>query len=250
MNHSFTASETDSTRCRCGRIETDHTKQATCDSCGNTCGIDGKIHGQRNLLLCPECFDKEVEAYRNSSSEIDHTAQIINGLQTPASEILKVSRTIDSSVKVKEDLFNAKTKAIVELQDAINRDDSIADKHFTLCKAIEERFNHLTSILHDLKNKQEDALTDQRALQTFFQMRAQQLSIEQREQIKLKDLNYKPEPPKLVKSKPAPVRKFDINQLKLASAESKIPLQALQAVCVSRNVSALEAVRILKELGL
>lgn len=236
MNHEFTESAADKTRCRCGRSESDHSIYATCDACGNTCGIDAEIHGERNLLLCQECFAKEVEAYK-----------AVKELQTPASEILQVSRKIDQTVKIKEDLFNAKTKAIVELEAVIVADASITNKHFTLCKAVEERFNHLTELLHDWKSKQEDALVEQRALQTFFQMRAQQLSIEEREKIKLKDLNYKPEPPKLLKKAP-PVKKFDMHALKFVAQQTGFPLGVLQTICLNRNVQPVEAARILKEL--
>lgn len=238
MKHAFLPSAADKAKCNCGRSEVDHTERATCDACGNTCGLEGTVIYGKDLLLCPACFELEKKAME------------VAKLQVPAAEIIRVAKVIDTSIQIREDIFNAETVSIKELQDAIGRDDNIKEKHFTLSKAIEERFNHFTEVLNDFKKQQTELLSKQRALQTFYQDLAKQLTIEQRESIKLKDLNYKPEPPKLVKAKPLPTKKFDLNQLKLAANESGISLGALQAVCISRNVSAIEAVRILKELGM
>lgn len=250
MNHSFTESAVDKTKCRCGRSEVDHGSAATCDGCGNTCGVDGKIIGSletvlengnkvalvNNALLCLTCYDIEIKARE------------VKELQTPAKEILNVSRQIDASIQIKEEIFTAETVAIVELQAAIERDTSITEKHFTLSRAIEERFNKFTSVLHDIKNQQQELLNKQRALQTFYQDLAKKLTLEQREQIKLKDLNYKPEPPKLVKTK-SEVKKFDMHALKFVAQQTGFPMQVLQTICLNRNVQPVEAARILKELS-
>lgn len=259
MNHAFTPSQVDNKVCaRCKYTQIDHTDRATCEACGNTgvCEIIGTI------LMCEDCQAKEREAVANRIQAIATAAKMNEGVnlnRLPEAEreklygeaaelnILAKSMQIDNAIQLHTDIFNAKTVAIVELKKAIEADDSIENKHYKLAEVIGERFKHLTQVIFDARQKQVDAQNEQKAIQVYLNQLVDKLSKEEREKLKLHDIEYKPSDKPVKKPSAAKVKKFDKTEVRefaqKLTDELGFPVadSILQMICVSKNMSAEQA---------
>lgn len=193
-----------------------------------------------NMMMCAECRQRQ----KDFEEEIIATQQD----RLDAQEVIYAARKIDASIKIQSDIFNAKTVAIHKLKEAIDADESIQDKHFTLARALDERYKHLVDILFSKRAEITEGENEQRAIQTYYNELAKRLRNEQREEIRLKDAQYKPiEPVKILKPKAITVKKYDRAAINAAAIASGLPSQLIQMTCVQRNVTPVEAVKILQE---
>src|SRR5688572_28633723 len=110
MKHDFNADSTEPLRCAvCGFHEIDHTDRATCETCGNSGTCDIVVPG---MLQCMDCIAKDA-AVGN-----DIEKNLMRGE-------LAIESKIDQTIRVSQDIFNAKLTSIHELKVAIDSDDSI-----------------------------------------------------------------------------------------------------------------------------
>ncbi len=237
MNHSFEPSTTDPLLCaKCKRKVIDHTDRATCDNCG--------CSGEMNLtsnddLLCPECDYKDLKPRTTEE------------LSSRATEVRRRFTEIDAQVKISTDIFNAKTIAIHEIKKAIDADVTVpADqKYFTLAKHIETRFNNLTDVIFGHRKEILEAENEQRAIQTYYNELGKKLRQEEREQIRLKDVTYKPLEVKPTKTPKAPTtKKIDVNAIREACTKAGIPQAVIMVntLMVAKKVSVEEAIETYK----
>lgn len=237
MNHPFEPSGSDPLLCaKCKHKLIDHTDRATCDNCGAS--------GTMNLtsnddLLCPDCDFKDLKP---------RTTEELN---SRALEVRRRFTEIDNGIKISTDIFNAKTIAIHELKKAIDADPTIPNeqKYFTLAKHIEERFNNLTDIIFSQRQVILEAENEQRAIQTYYNDLGKKLRAEEREQIRLKDVTYKPLEPKVTKTPKAPTtKKVDVNAIKEACVKGGIPeaMAVIMMLCTAKKISPEEAVETFK----
>lgn len=249
MNHIFKPSKENPDICDfhvrpdnpCGRNTQDHTDKATCEVCGNTGTCDFYCY-DTEYLMCMDCLDKERQAAINRGK--------INNNNHTADEVLNISQKVDQSIQIREDVFNAKTVAIIHLKDAIDKDDNVPNKHDVLAKALEERYNHLSDKIRIRNEETREDLIEQRAIQTYYQELKKKLTEEVQKSIKLKDVNYKPEPaPKKVKA-PKLEKKYTKETVRKAAQQSGLPEQAIYFLCTAQGVSAEDAVKILTGAGL
>jgi len=139
-----------------------------------------------NMYQCEECHAKDVA---HNSPE----AQQARGEEYKAEQkVLIESRTIDSAIVVKTDLFNAATVAIMDLKKAIDNDETITNKPYALASELKDRFEHFKTVVFDLNNQLVEAGNQQKAIQVYLNNLANQLRAEEREKLKIADINYKP----------------------------------------------------------
>jgi len=151
--------------------------------------------------------------------------------QGAVSTFIAETRTIDTSIQVKTDIFNAKTVAAVELRGAIMADASIADdmKEYEYAKATAARQAHLSKVIFEREQQLLEDKNELRMWQTQTNHAVAKLKAEYQAHFKSNDLNYKPQAPKSVKPKAikkAP--KFDKVAVMAAAGKYGVPAGAVQ----------------------
>lgn len=236
MDHSFIPSPIVNTKCaKCHYNELDHSNTATCESCGNTSSCDIFT----DMLLCQECIGLEMRAITEHQSIDKQETRLIEH-----NEILRN----DTIIETRMDFFNAATISIVELKATIDANDNIIEKHFELARVLDERYQHLKSVIFEAKETQLKASNEQRAIQVYYNDLSKRLREEERAKFKIADINYQPKVTKPSKPKSISVKKYNKAELRQAAAESGLPEYALQQIVIQRQISVAEAVKIMKEL--
>lgn len=235
MRHSFILTVGDPKCAKCKHPEIDHTDKATCEACPNVgpCELYPDYNG---MLLCAECIGKE-EAIRLSPEEARKRVQS-----------LAEAQKIDSNVQVRSDVFNAATVSIMELKVIIDADTTIVQKDFKLAMVVTERLNDLKRAIFERRQDLIEKENQQNAHQVYLNNLSNKLRVEEREQIKLADINYKPNPVKVTKPRDTKVRKFDKTELNKYALESGLPASVIQQVCISKNMSPQQAAEHLKKV--
>jgi len=160
---------------------------------------------------------------------------------------------VDTTVQVREDIFNAKTTSIVQMKEEIEADDTIERKHFALAIRLTEMRNHLRKVLfgvNEAYNKTKESINSEiRSQQQYLNDLANKLRTDEREAIKLRDVTYKPLPPKATKTPKVVKKKFDKKELKKYSDLLGGNMEyTLQMLCVANNMQPDKAYEMLKGL--
>lgn len=238
MNHQFQSNPLNIILCvTCHKELNSHFLQGKCEICDSDTFVT-LIPG--NLSACGLCRSKELLAYKESQSSTNQQSRIDQMNLTSA-------RAIDESVSIRTDLFNAATVSIIELKTLIEADDSIINKNFALAAEVRNRFYQFTSLIFEKKAELEKLGNEQKAHQIYLNQLANQLRIEEREKLKIADINYKPVSP--IKSpKAITVKKFDKAELRNAAKEIGIPEFALQILIVSKGMTVEQAKNHMKQI--
>lgn len=216
-----------------------------------------------NMWLCADCRRREGDAmaygYVGGAMEINIPSRVlnmINGTQPVNPEVLSVlekARKIDHALTTRADLYNAETIAIKDVE--LNLPPDTPNKNFVLAKLINERIEKYQGLIFG-KNEELIALhNQQRAAQTFLNTLANTLRLEEREQLKLRDLNYKPKEVKPVKDVKLPkgTNKPDKEQIRIAATNLSIELHKpipefmLQMICISKNLTVAQGADFLRK---
>lgn len=208
-----------------------------------------------NMKFCDECWLIEERASNENQSLANQQKRLdeLNSKQAESNQILNEVKKIDSSIQVRTDLFNAATKSIIDIKKAIDSDETIQNKPYELAKILTERLNHFNTVVFELKNELVEAGTNQRALQTSLNQLANQLRAEEREKLKIADINYKPNPIKVPTPRNISTRttlkktKIDKKELRVAASQIGVSEFTLQMIVVQKNISVAEAVKLLKK---
>ncbi len=207
--------------------------QLECESCLSS---QGPFEIVDNIWMCATCKTRQAE--------ID--MELANRQPTIENVALQHAAEIDQTVKTRADFFNSRTVSIQYLKDAIDADDSITNKHYELASRLDTRFKHLRDVLFPKAKLETEAIvSEQRAIQVYLNNLASKLRQEEREKLRLSDIQYKPAIPRA----PKPVtlkKKIDKEELKLVASESGIPEYMLQTLMVARNIGPREARDIIK----
>lgn len=208
-------------------------KAGDCESCDAKAVRIRPLHN-RNMWFCDSCYEKEIQAQVDSVKQ-----RAAEFSPKPAIEVPK----LDSAVQVRTDLFNAATQAITDMKSAIDADDTISNKPYALAEQLLARFTHFKQVVFELQQKIVEAGTEQKAIQVYLNQLANSLRAEEREKLRIQDINYKPAPPKV--SKPATVKaapkKLDKAELRKYAAELGVSEFTLQMVVVQKGCSVAEA---------
>jgi hypothetical protein len=206
--------------------------------------------------MCNSCWIKEQKAKVDSHSasqvvipQINQPASHISPL--PINSVLREASTIDSQIQVKTDIFNAKTKAILEIKDAILGDETIENKPYALAEYLTTRYKHLKNVIFEQNQVIIDAGNEQKAIQVYLNNLANSLRAEEREKLKIADINYQPSAAKISKPKAIkpistvttkPKSKLDKIELRKAALALGVSEFTLQMVVVQKGCSIAEAV--------
>jgi hypothetical protein len=159
-------------------------KIGECESCPKT---DTEVKCWfGNMFQCDECHAKDMA--HNSPEAQEARGQAYKQEQS----ILAEAKAIDDSIQVRSDLFNAATVAIVDIKKAIDADESITNKPYKLAETLKARFEHFKNIVFDLNQQLVEAGNQQKAIQVYLNNLANTLRAEEREKLKIADINYKP----------------------------------------------------------
>jgi phosphatidate phosphatase PAH1 len=238
--HKFLTSQIDQERCAiCRYYRPNH----ICEICGLS--LDSNEHeleltvAAGNILMCHDCNDAEnkLQSENNTPEKIQERIDIQEDVHSIA---LRASQIMDKSIQVRTDLFNAEVVAIVDLKNIIDNDPNVTNKHYTLAEELKKRFEHFQSVIFAKQNEIVETANSQRAIQVYLNELANKLRSEEREKLKISDINYKPNDvskvikvPKIKVNKP----KLDKELLNSTAKELGIPVFTLQSFVTAKNCS-------------
>jgi hypothetical protein len=157
------------------------------------------------------------------------------------SEVLKVSREVDNRVQVRTDLFNAATVAIQDLKKAIEADESITNKPYALALELHNRYNKMKSVIFELQEQVVEKTNEQKAVQIYLNQLANTLRAEERDKLKIQDINYQPRAIKMpvtAKTIKLSKKRLDKKELRQYATLLGVPEFTLQMICIQKNIDA------------
>lgn len=230
MNHSFTPSNLDNTKCQlCSRDEKTHGNEASCDFCNYIGPVDKFLWKDGRGIVttaigCPSCKSEQE-----------------NQLPETVKDILVKKQELDNKIQVLPDFFNAEVISINELRTVIEESD-IENKPFHLATQLMDRYNHYKQVIFQLQQDIVEKANRQRAVQTELNNLANQLRTEEREKLRIADINYKPAVHvKVASAKPITTKKFSKKELDATAAEYGVPAMFIQLTATQKNISLKEA---------
>jgi len=262
MDHNFTPSLTDPTKCgKCKYGIIEHTELAECEACPNK----GKLNVYADMLLCDDCIKKEKDhqspekqaerlaAYQASLPPKPEPSGILN-----INSLLDRAREVDYAVKVVTDVFNAETVAIHEVYASIDADTEVPaeTKQFKKAEYITEHQTHLQKVLFEANQAVMDAQNRLRVTQQELNKIVNTLRAEEREKLKVLSPEYKPgavKPPKETVSKPR-AKKVKFDKKELMDQAAKLQAEGyiadwsnLQMMCVRRDMTPAQAAEVVRK---
>ena len=248
MNHSFIAGIGSDKCAKCKYPLVAHTEQAQCETCPNIGPVEIRYG---NILMCADCWTREsnlkIEPVgEGSNGEIVTRESSFNA----QSAIIAEARNIDNSIEVRTDLFNAHTTSIIDLKKAIDDNPEITNKPYALAEELLNRVTKHKQVIFGAQESIVDSNNAIRSIQVYMNNLANQLRKEEREKLKIQDINYNPSSVKPIKVKPTLVKpvskKIDKVALKKYATELGISEFMLQQVVVAKGVTVEEAANIIK----
>lgn len=248
MNHSFQPSIIDSAKCKiCKRPESDHGPDAECEVCSKHADcID--VNG---ILMCPSCLERELVSDPNpkppeQARSLEYTDNR-NAIQILADEI----KASDAKISNRPEFFNAETISIEEIKTRIIADNSIENKRFELAKIVQQRVIDLEKAIFDADQRRFELGDRQQANRIYLQNLATQLTAEERDKVRIKDINYPIQQPKLHTPRaPSTKSKSNKEELREAAAKYGIAAAVIQTVCIARNMTVEQAIETMLKTGM
>lgn len=208
-----------------------------------------------NMKFCDSCWLREQELTKqNEASAEVRVAEVIEREQKTIeiNSVLRQSREIDNRIEVRTDLFNAATVAIIDLKKAIDSDENIVNKPYTLAQELLTRFEHFKKVIFDADKVKVEAANQQKAIQIYLNQMANTLRAEEREKLRIADINYKPSAikpiVKEIKTRQTNKRtRIDKAELKKAANEIGISEFVIQAMVVQQGLELSEVIKKIKE---
>lgn len=225
------------------------------------CDLMALCYLHNNIWMCNTCWIKEQRAKIEAHNASQITPIVANSNPIHAidpinvNSVLKEASTIDSQIQVKTDIFNAKTAAIKDIKDAIDADEAITNKPYALAEFLKNRYTHLKTVIFEQNQIIIDAGNEQKAIQVYLNELANKLRAEEREKLKIADINYQPSAAKISKPKAiknitttttAKKTKFDKVELRKAALALGVSEFTLQMVAVQKGCTISEAVDSIK----
>ena len=226
-----------------------------CESCDNKECENTLIESSRGkfIWMCNECRDKEIAILTEQNKQaLLGATQVINPINSAS---LTVSKQIDNSVQVRTDVFNAATVSIIDIKKSIDENPEIINKPYVLAETLVERFKHFQKTVFDASEIIVEATNNQKAIQVYLNQLANQLRTEEREKLKIADINYKPGEVKTPKIKSITTSqtksstKLNQAELKKYAQELGVAQSTLQTIIVAKGFKSVsEAADFLKSI--
>ena len=212
----------------------------SCEIGGPDCQETNDLRTYGGMIVCGNCYAIEMGLLKTNATPAaqQERIEVSNNKMAIA---LEASRAVDNAIQVRTDLFNAATTSIIELKATIDSDESIANKPYALAEELTKRFEHHKQVVFELSEQIVAAGNSQKAIQIYLNQLANSLRAEEREKLKIADINYKPNPVKPVKTKAikttGSTKKLDKVELRKYAAELGVSEFTLQMLCVSKGIS-------------
>jgi hypothetical protein len=196
--------------------------------------------------MCIPCQAREKEAHKNAmlpENQQKRVEQMNHNIE------LEKAKQIDDRIQIRSDIFNAETTAIVDIAKAVEDDASITNKPYTIASVVKERFDKFQSAVFELNQQIADLNIKQKAIQVYLNNLSNKLRAEEREKLKISDINYKPKEVKLTggpKKIKTAKNKIDKAEVKRFALQLGIGESTLQMMCVAKNISPEAAFNMLK----
>lgn len=224
-------------------VETTSRKIGDCDACDKTSIPVTKLHS-KSMWFCDDCHKAEIDA-QVSMVQSNETYK-----QNQLNIAINTARQIDESITVRTDLFNAATVSIVDLKSTIDNDVNIVNKPFALAEELMKRFTHFKSIVFELNQQIIEAGNQQKAIQVYLNQLSNSLRADEREKLRIADINYKPTAIKSVTPKSIKTtttsKKIDKVELRKYAAELGVSEFTLQMLVVQKGISVATAANLLR----
>lgn len=215
------------------------------------CSREGVVYIHATMPFCNSCLAKELESEAQIKATAgDRIAKLEETNLAKQAEALHAE--LDTHLEIKTDVFNSTLPSIISIKAEIDADPNIENKTFELAKRVRARFDELKQIIFDLSEARTNAASQQRALVSYLNDLANKLRVDERESLKLKDINYKPTAPKPTTPKAPKVDKPKLDKAAIRNAAKLFNVNEAQLtiLCYAKNMSIDEAIRKLKEAGL
>lgn len=212
----------------------------SCEINGPDCQETNDLRTYAGMIVCGNCYAIEMGLLKQNNTPQAQTerVEISNNKMAIA---IEASRAVDNAIQVRTDLFNAATTSIIELKAQIDANPEITNKPYALAEELTRRFEHHKQVVFELSEQIVAAGNNQKAIQVYLNQLANSLRAEEREKLKIADINYKPNPVKPVKTKAVKTtgtsKKLDKSELKKYAAELGVSEFTLQMLCVSKGIS-------------
>jgi hypothetical protein len=235
-----------------------------CECCSNTTTItevDGKRTVENPLKLymamwmCPSCIAKnkelqdksEMESGARVTAEKERSAEVI-----AVNKILREAKSIDASIQVKTDLFNAETVSIIDIKKAIDEDANIENKNGQLAEMLLSRYQMYKEKIFANNAENVELANKQNAIQKYLNDLKNKLTEVERAKYQLLDVNYQPSKVKIANkpiNSPAKPKKYDKAEILKAAQRANVPTSVIQMICVAKNMTPMQASDSLLEAG-
>lgn len=206
-----------------------------------------------NMWFCADCWDTEQRVSAEHMSPENQQKRVDAYKSSVESRVIEQSKQIDASIVVRTDLFNAATVAIMDIKKSIDENPEISNKPYELARVLTERFEHFKQVVFQAQETIMDAGNNQKAIQSYLNTLANSLRAEEREKLKIADLNYKPNPVKSPSVKKVSTSgtkksgKLDKAELRKYAAELQVSEFTLQMLCVSQGITPEQAANKLRK---
>lgn len=172
----------------CKKVESEHFEIASCESCNRA--PEPCRYNEDEILMCESCLKRDIEI----KSELSAAKVSEETIATEPLSELAAAIQIDNNLTTSQDFFNAETVSMVELEQIIARDTTVADdqKHFKFVEVIRERHKMFRQKLFEVKQLEVEILSRERAMQYRLNDIASKFRLDEREKLKLQDLSYTP----------------------------------------------------------
>lgn len=162
----------------CGRTDLDHTDSAQCEACP----IIGPCEVIGPLLLCAECYDKEIRILPEEPLSQDPRANRITALvNTLGKELPLDSRKY----------FVNEVTSIVDIESQV-RATGIENPQYEFARIIDDRIFQFRKRLFELKNEAIELRIEIDSDQKYLNHIVPTLREEEREKFKAYDISYQP----------------------------------------------------------
>lgn len=212
-----------------------------------------KCRREREVDNVPVLLHSFVQLCLRCQIERNNLVDELNDNKGNQAELfISKAASLDARIKISTDIFNAETVAIAEIKKVIDADESIpvGQKHFRLAQAIETRYRNLNKVVNEKTDEIIELETKMRSLQLYFNTLGKDLREHERAQLRLKDLQYKPQAPtKVVKPKKEKleVKKVDLAEVRKYAEQYGVMANIVQIFCIQRNIEPEAAAKLVAE---
>jgi hypothetical protein len=233
---------------KCAVCQHNANTHGACECCPN----NDHLVKFKTMMMCPDCYNKEKSLTQLSEATANDRldAERIRSTEViKVNEVLQEARLVDDGIQIRTDIFNAETVAINDLKSAIMADSSIENKPYALAEELKRRFEHYKTVVFDLNQKVAEVGNQQKAIQVYLNTMANTLRAEERERLKIADINYTPKPVKLISDKPKSIKTrsaakvLDKDALKAAAKQLGVSEFMIQMLVVSKGITIDMAVK-------